>query len=162
MKQAWLKHNLNVKKTCKQVFLDQMAQSGAMGGAARAHRAVLPRRQGWPATIFFTNHAARSLHAAVVHAVRSGQGGSLFLACLCKRGEGAPDSGDPSTVRMCESMLLRLKEEYRPTHHAVCAVIDVGRSRQTDRSGRINFEKFSVKSRHLKNTDSLRQLAVGY
>lgn len=78
MKQANLKLNLNVKKTRKQVFLDQMEQVVPWAALVELIAPVLPGRQDRAATVFCANHAAGPLHAAVVYAVRSSHGRGLL------------------------------------------------------------------------------------
>ena len=78
MKQASLKLNLKVKKTRKQVFLEQMEQVVPLGCVGRTHRAVLSARQHRASAVFLGDDAAHSFHAAMVHAVRSGPGGGFL------------------------------------------------------------------------------------
>ena len=67
MKQATLGLSLDIKKTRKQVFLNQMDQVVPWGCLGRTHCPLLPRKQDWQAPLFVDDHAAHALHAAVTH-----------------------------------------------------------------------------------------------
>ena len=77
MKQTSLKLNLNVKKTRKQIFLEQMEQVVPWAELVALIAQHAPRRPPMPLAVFLGHHVASPFHAAVVHFEGSGHGRSF-------------------------------------------------------------------------------------
>ena len=83
-----------------------------MGCFGRTHRAVLPGRQDRATAVFPANRAARSLNAAMVHAVRSWHGRSLFDTPLYREFAQLEEFGRLPD----ESTILRFGKTPSPRH----------------------------------------------
>ena len=78
MKQAALDLNLNLKKIRKREFLKQMNEVVPWAALVERIAPYYPQGRTGKLPVFFDNHAARVLHAAVVHLVGPCDGRSLL------------------------------------------------------------------------------------